>query len=42
MLIPAGHTNISPSAAPLGFLWHAKDFAMSPEGDPDAGETEPG
>ena len=26
-----------PLAAPSGILWHAKDFAMSPEVDPDAG-----
>ena len=31
-----------PSAAPLAICWHAKDFAMSPEVDPDAGETQPG
>ena len=24
------------------FCWHAKDFAMSPEVDANAGETEPG
>ena len=26
-----------PLAAPSGISWHAKDFAMSPEVDPDAG-----
>ena len=30
------------SAVPSGIFWHGKDFAMSPEVDPDAGETQPG
>ena len=28
-----------PSAAPSENCWHAKDFVMSPDVDPDAGET---
>ena len=35
-LIPNGYMNV-PLAAPSGIFWHAKDFAMSPEVDPDAG-----
>ena len=31
-----------PSAAPSGILWHATDFAMSSEVDPDTRETQPG
>ena len=31
-----------PSAAPSRIFGHAKDFAMSPNVDPDAGETQPG
>ena len=30
------------SACLLGICWHAKDFAMSPEVDSDAGETQLG
>ena len=30
------------SVAPSGIFWHGKDFAMSPEVDPDAWETQPG
>ena len=29
-------------AANLGIVWHAKDFAKTPEADADAGETQPG
>ena len=29
-------------AAPSGILWHAKDFAMSPEVDAEVGETQLG
>ena len=29
-----------PSAAPSGICWHAKDCAMCPKVDPDAGETQ--
>ena len=27
-------------AAPLGIVWHAKDFLKTPEVDADAGETQ--
>ena len=30
-----------PLAAPSRIFWHAEDFAMSPEVDPNAGETQP-
>ena len=40
-LIPDGHECV-PLAAPSGIVWHTKDFVMSPEVDPDVGETQLG
>ena len=41
MLIPNGYTNVSLRQL-LKNLWDAKDFAMPPEVDPNAGKTQPG
>ena len=37
-LIPDGQLSVPP----LGILWHAKDFAKTPEVNADAGKTQPG
>ena len=34
------HVEYVPSAAPLGILWHAKDFLLSPEVDAKVGGTQ--
>ena len=41
MLIPDGHMNMSLWELLREIFWHAKDLVMSPEVDPNAGETQP-